>query len=520
MQVFQTPCSHFRVAEGSCSICRKLDELNGNIAGIKGFLEHAVEQRRAYLEEVNHCHDPIQRLPVEIAAAVFSFCLPRPASLDVFDVDEETRDDLAIHPIQFLLGSVCRYWRQVVCSTPQMWNIIWVPISLCTPKVRSEILAEWLARSGQLPLYVSMFYIGFDYEDEDDVPRPGTVAWSSIRCMMNMLYLNVNRMRVLHLSLLGPQFSCFEQLQDANPATGAATTTSCILDKLFIEVLDFASPTFKLRSRVLSPTHVSLYRIEPEEVGIQWEHVTRVEAVDILIDAALEIPKMAPRLQFLKLEHYDADEVGNNPPILHSSLKYLDFAAPSVLPNFLDFIKCPALEELSTRLYDDSVTLQNFIKRSECSLKKLTLVSPFNQQLVSILRLTPSLTHLSLKNFRFPDDFLEIFKKTAYFEQGAFDRQGSFLPNLRSFTCTVDFTGFQWSTIASLIPHSRDDTKLVCRPLSEIVIILMACEVERATNYENITQILDLARDGGVSLKITDAVGTDLTRPCQFLADE
>jgi len=121
IQVSRKPCSHFQVAEDpnlSCSICRKLDELNGSI---KGSLERVVEQRRAYFEELNDCHDPIQRLPVEIVASVFSFCSPRLASLDVFNVGGET---IAIHPIQFVLGSVCRYWRLVVCSTPQMWNII------------------------------------------------------------------------------------------------------------------------------------------------------------------------------------------------------------------------------------------------------------------------------------------------------------------------------------------------------------------------------------------------------------
>ena len=504
-----------------------MDEWNENIAGIKCSLEleRTKEQRRAYLEEVNRCRDPIQRLPVEIAASVFSFCLPRLPSRDASNIDRGTQKKIAIHPIQFCLGSVCRYWRQVVCSTPQMWNILWVHLSFCTPEVRSELLAEWLGRSGQLPLYVSIFYIYDPYPDgeSEEGPRPGTIAWSSISRMMNMLFLNANRMRVLHLSLLSPQLLCFEQLQDANPAT-EAVTTSCILEELSIEVYGISkmgSPNFELRGRILSPTHVSLRIIKPAQIRIQWEHVTRVEALDIPIKDALEILKMAPQLQHFKWESHNGKGSYHGEPILftHSSLKSLDLST-SFLPDFLDLIKCSSLEEFSSRLCcDDSLTLQNFIKRSECSLKKLTFGSSSNIQLMSVLRLTPSLTHLSLKKFKFPDEFLEIFRKTAHFEKGTFARgnsQGIFLPDLRSFTCTVDFEGFRWSKILSLIPRSRDGTELVCRPLSEIEIVssrrMGAYDAKYAMSEESLIQAFELFRDRGVSLKITDVDGTDLTR--------
>jgi len=469
-----------------------------------------VEQRRAYFEELNDCHDPIQRLPVEIVASVFSFCSPRLASLDVFNVGGET---IAIHPIQFVLGSVCRYWRLVVCSTPQMWNIIRVFISFCTPEVHSELLAEWLGHSGQLPLYVSMSYDTFDYYHENrDGPRPGTIAWSSIHRMMNMLSLNANRIRVLHLSLLGSQFSCW----DANPVTDAVTTTSCILEELSIKVLGFEPPIFELPGRVLSPTHVSLQDIKPLDVGIQWEHVTRVEAMGVPIKEALEVLKLAPRLQYLKLKIYHRETFGEG-PILHSSLKYLDL--DSALANSLDFIICPALEELSNHQYYDLVILQNFINRSKCPLKRLTLQGPHTtNQLVSILRLAPSLTHLSLKEFGFLE-FLEIFMKIAYFEQGTPERGnllGLFLPDLSSFTCTPNFVGFPWSKMPSLIPRSRNDMNLVCRPLSGIEIVVSqkvgVYGAEFPMNHEGLRQTLEHAREGGISLKIMNVDGVDLIR--------
>jgi len=499
-----------------------LDELNASITEIKDSLERATEQRRAYLEEVNHCHDPVQRLPDEIAADIFSLCLPLLASLDVFDVDDETHVNTAVHPIQLLLGSVCRHWRRVVYATPQLWNILCVHISPCTSEVRSGILAQWLARSGELPLYVSMFYIKLVYDEgeNEDGPQPGSIAWSSFYRMMNMLFLNANRIRVLYLSLLDSQLSCFERLQDANPATEAVTTT--ILERLSVEIFGDSKmgsrPNFELRGRILSPTHVSLQIIKPTQIRIQWEHVSHVEAADIPIEDALEILKIAPQLQYFKLESNENDEFYEGQLTLHSSLKSLHLDT-SFLPDFLDFIKCSALEELSSHLCcDHPFALQSFIKRSKCSLKKLTLVQSTNKQLVSVLRLTPSLTHLSLKKFRFPDEFLEIFRKTAYFGQGTFARgnsQGTFLPDLRSFTCTVDFEGFQWSKILSLIPRSRADTDLVCRPLSEIEIVFskeVSVYEARSMNHESLRQTLDLARDGGVSLKITDVDGMDLTR--------
>src|SRR6266540_2307278 len=82
-------CSHVdsdSTSEANGRICSELKSLNGSIADAQYALLRAVDRRRAYLEEVNRHSDPIQRLPVELATSIFTFCLPRPPSLDIFDV--------------------------------------------------------------------------------------------------------------------------------------------------------------------------------------------------------------------------------------------------------------------------------------------------------------------------------------------------------------------------------------------------------------------------------------------------
>jgi len=415
------PCTHVEENSAlSCGFCSELSQLDQNVDGIKCALKSAVEQRHAYLEWVNHRYDPFQRLPVELVTFIFVLCLPRRPSLDVFesDVKDAMQKDLASRPVQFLLGSVCRFWRRMVLSTPQLWNILWLHVSPRTTMAQNEILVEWLSHSGQLPLYVAMFYIE-EFYSSDDEGRDGLLRGTlPINQMIDTLYRYASRMRVLHLSLLG-------------------------------------------------------------------QHISR-------FGRHLPVPKA----------------------ITHVFLKILNIAFDNPGP-FLDYLTCPVLEELT---YYCHPNLTTFLRRSACPLRKLCVekFSGFSEYLVSVLLLTPLLTHLSLKDFGIPGQFLTCFAETAYFGRNN-SETSSLLPHLRSFTCNVVcFHRFRWSKIPSLIPQPPDNTATAVRPLSEITITFdqeaNLKDVRHAMDRESLVQTLKLVQGRGVVLRVKDIAGLDLIR--------
>ena len=505
-ETLPSPCTHVEENSAlSCGVCSELSRLDQNIEGIKCSLESAIEQRHAYLERVNHRYDPIRRLPVELVTFVFTLCLPRPPSLDFFDLNDEMKRDLASRPVQFLLGSICRFWRQIVLSTPQLWNILWLHVSPRTTMAQSEVLVEWLGHSGQLPLYVAMFYLE-EYTSHDE----GS-ATPAINQMIDTLYPYASRMRVLHLFLLGQQISRFGR-RPANVSV-VVNTTNTILEELSINVISrllYSGDGFRLVDQKPKPTHVSFKGMIPQAICVHWGHVTSVEAQGVRKIDVLQLLKMAPQLQQLKISIM-ADNC-RFVPITHGFLKILDVVFYNPGP-FLEYLTCPVLEELT---YYCNPTLAAFLGRSACPLRKLSVekFSGFSENLVSVLLLTPLLTHLSLKDFGLPSRFLTPFAETAYFGHNN-SETGSFLSHLRSFTCNVSFYRFRWSKIPSLVPQPPD-TAMAVRPLSEITITFDQeadlKDVRHAMDRETLAQTLKLVQDGGVVLKVRDIAGLDLIR--------
>ncbi|TDL21658.1 hypothetical protein BD410DRAFT_828903 [Rickenella mellea] len=97
----------------------------------------------------------INKLPVELLAEIFLWCNP---------IGTFPRPSRHLAPI--LLGRVCRVWRSVSLSTPQLWAQIVINIEYEEGNSRpqnswnSRLFDEWLRRSGHCPL---SFTIGRHY---------------------------------------------------------------------------------------------------------------------------------------------------------------------------------------------------------------------------------------------------------------------------------------------------------------------------------------------------------------------
>lgn len=94
---------------------------------------------------------PIHRLPNEIIANIF--VLGRPAPIYV-NITYRGGDDSHKYPI--LLGSICRLWRQVARSSPELWTYVLIRTPDSRIKSHREVLRTFLESSGNLDLDVAI----------------------------------------------------------------------------------------------------------------------------------------------------------------------------------------------------------------------------------------------------------------------------------------------------------------------------------------------------------------------------
>ena len=540
---FPIPCTHTeKGANSSCDICLRVEVLNGNVVEARHAFDDAVEQLSVYLdEEVNHRYDPIRRLPVELALSIFFLCFPYLASSNIFDASRAARMDYALRPIPLLLGSICRYWRRVVWASPRFWNIIWLHVTPYTTMTRSQILAEWLPRSDQLPLYVCMFWVGTDetiehrYHLDDD--RLAT-AWNSINHMIDSLTRYTHRIKVFHLHLDISHISRFWYSSRNPPAYLAATNS--IMERLFIEQYHLASCDSQHRHAVPfkliqnpSPTHVSFINIDFRQLRLRWDNVTVVDA-QLLAQGALEILQLAPKLQHFKV-NIKRSEDGSMPPyrVTHYSLLALEITGENDL-TFLDHLVCPTLEKCSyNQLFDfeAAASFQSLFSRSGCPLKDLAVNGLCRNldHLMSVLRVIPSLTHLSFVNCGFLDCLLACFIDTLYSQDdfGNDPTEELFLPRLHSLSFSTYLDGWRKADIFPIISKSRravaiiSQGKVPWRPLTRIhVEVVLFADVANiwssggdiggyVIDCESLVEVMDLGRHG-VEIEIIDHEGFDL----------
>ena len=130
-----------------CKSCLELANLEDAIARLK--------MRRCEIKRnINRSHSPFIRIiPPEIIATISGF-----ANIDFTIIGRL--------PAPILLSSVCSDWRRTVVGTPELWSSIKIDLpsilSQNSDRVSSGLLHlatlidEWLARSGQLPLNISL----------------------------------------------------------------------------------------------------------------------------------------------------------------------------------------------------------------------------------------------------------------------------------------------------------------------------------------------------------------------------
>jgi hypothetical protein len=349
------------------------------------------ERLERSLEQAVRLQAPIQRLPSELLASIFT--------AGVLGAEEE--DTLMLSNIVL----VCRYWADVAINAPILWSRVVVSNHVSLEKARRR-----LARSKSVPLHVD---INFSQQ------MNGSRTTETIIHAMDILYPSIWRWKSFHLSVpTRPQ---------AHAALSRCKEKAPMLQVLEVRVFNYMDDHYTPPPLPLFEGHfprlevcsfnsfnfgwdVSMVRgLRVLELGGYWNNFA--PAVDVILD----ILRASPQLEELSLRHMsdiDSEKCEHEPHLDKRFPSHMiqlprltkmtfHYAGIQRARTILSQLVFPALEMVALCYMDNVTSLLNHLKRQSLTslpLRHLRIEQSFfgELELVGLLTRTSSLTTLEL----------------------------------------------------------------------------------------------------------------------------
>jgi hypothetical protein len=387
-------------------------------------LERKIQDIRGNLQtRINAKQDPfVLRFPPEIASHIFF--------LSIDSDGTSLKDELKKLPMPFLLGSVCRGWRLLARSTPELWST--VSFSLAKPTKppgpsQLEAVSDWLQLSGDVPLTLHVFkYWGPDSISQEAGCNP----------VIDILNEHSGRWHELLLDIPARFFPRF-----------CGTYPPNRLCNLHVKMgYHGPAPTFKMRSRP-SPTNLTIFYFPISTLDINWDNLTILRMTLTAFDGCIEAIQQAPLLEVCSITLCRINFLPSIPNITvrHMRLRTLKlFGFPSeLLCGLLDVLDLPSLQAYHHQTLNLELSIDNvisFLNRSGMDLKQLTLdvTSARKEDLKNLLTAVPSLQNLQLDFWCAGNTFVirGIFEDLSSSPPILGDDPG-FFPSLQSWTIST-----------------------------------------------------------------------------------
>ncbi|KAF9528888.1 hypothetical protein CPB83DRAFT_853379 [Crepidotus variabilis] len=491
---------------GPCDACTMLMDLDARfrIDDLGGHSEEQFNVRWDILRKVNQRHDPMANfLPVELASAIFKRCLslPTPESLSLLKKSNDSEVDWL--EVQRKLTSINRNWRDIACSTPDLWNSLNTTITLQDETLFAQNLATLrraTERSGNLPLALRID-INPDGIYEDLPP-------SSFQ-LFDVLCKQAHRWE--YLSITAPD--CV-----LAGLTKYATTFPTGLDAPYLSHFSFFSSNdtswdyYSEWDPNLVLINANAHRPTPWYINtpditlsIKFLDLSQLRQLNVGCLTEPELFRLlshSPHMTFLECwiatrrRHFSAvvDSFSPQTVITHTAMK--SFSADGDSNDIFQWITMPAVENLFCDAMDGNIHyLRDFLDRSRCSLTTLNLFlsEGTDEELINVLDLTPQIERLTIRGIVPRPRLFHHLGQTAH----STEAETSFLPYLRSFSfCTRStFERFDWSLLRKTTPTSKKHR----RPLHEICVELMSHQIQMTA--EEVFDVVGLI-NSGIDIKI------------------
>lgn len=352
--------------------------LNGHRAAIQAFAdEHA-----AMLS-------PLRRFPNEILSEVALQCLDGP-------LESGRYTTLNTKDILWVLGQVCRSWRNAILSFPRVWSFIRITDEDIQPSNVKYAITELLRRSKDAPLFL-------EARVSDD---------QASTFIIKALVRHSSRWCEATIRLPSDQLPHLNSVKGRLPALVNLT--------LLVDIDDDDAgprPRFDLDAFKVAPalrSVVSWHDMEELPISLPWSQLTLYDGWQQQEGAHLRILRLLTNVERCDLADNSGELIpaDDRPtPILLPRLRSFKFTHEIELLNHLTL---PALDYLEILAGADSTEpsmnpLVSLIARSSCSITSLSYHCTHSDQnfLITALRSMPTLSTLAIVDeSTFDPDFL------------------------------------------------------------------------------------------------------------------
>ncbi|KAF8958286.1 hypothetical protein BDZ97DRAFT_1842656 [Flammula alnicola] len=264
----------------------------------------------------------------------------------------------------------------------------------------TELVRDWLSRSGQLPLYIRLYR----EEGISDPPFGPRIEAVDQRYRRSFQSLGVHG----YGAPPKDRNACALHLSNA---FGVKTLRLDMPEFDFGQEGEGLLPDEKINlNAIISPTEMvlgRLGRLGPSQIDIEWNNLTRLTAQEVSINECFELLQKAPQMTHctldINIERGDfpiPQTVVQYPRLSFLDINYYYFGME--INTFLEWTSFPALEtwnhKANEKLPIDHIIAH--ITRSSCRLKSMKLSHNSKtddpNELIKLLRATPSLERLTL----------------------------------------------------------------------------------------------------------------------------
>ncbi|KAJ7651055.1 hypothetical protein FB45DRAFT_997750 [Roridomyces roridus] len=316
----------------------RVAELDKEIERLQLSIHALCLEREKFQQTLADYKYPVLTLPTEITSEILTRFLPPWPQRPEFK---------GPYSPSFLLG-ICRQWRDVALSTPELWSTMRLDIKAPDgPQLRAReliSLESWLQRSGDCPLSLDLSCVDMR------VPSSSLQTSSSLQPFVDAILRHASRLQSLEICL---------PLDNLRSIKGSMPLLRSLTMGPNTELLDPAPSERRLHLFTDAPRMENLILFtffNPFYIILPWAQITSVTASLYVYEAA-EIMRNAAALEILIVVVYNVSEpnlpIAPIPPL--SSLHTLVFKSFSGgaeestgIPALFDALSLPALLSLST----------------------------------------------------------------------------------------------------------------------------------------------------------------------------
>ncbi|PPQ66993.1 hypothetical protein CVT26_009957 [Gymnopilus dilepis] len=507
-----------------CIACSQESEIAQEIFDADGRLHEAAKTFKTILDlylavtsNMNEMHSPlILRAPVEIASKIFQFCVSDVGFPRLYHYDRYRRYETATEAA-CAISAVCRGWRDIAISTPQLWTTI--DIAVGSPRLLDHLdtIQAWLSRSKALPLKIELTDSAEEnlwYEAESfEIVN----FYRNISRIADVLKVHSERWEDLGIYIPSRYLGAFGDIPHVSPVFRS-------LSLMAMDDIDHDMARFRLTN--FRPCKVKLHSVSTDFLGLDWTGVTQADVGSLSVRSYVRVLQRASNLRQCELSSL---EFAPGPQgqiavenIVHPALEDFDFSHPDPtlvqrdpsLQTFFGHISCPALKKFRFGDYVLPVdTISSFFARSSCQLAELRLSSCrlYDRSFQDLLSQLPSLVLLDISSSG--DDYSPelLFRSLSRIEKVAGSNGleatpmcHSFLPNLRTLSYTANpQLPFPWVSFSDVFGPRHAWRNPLYRPLHCLHIFFPATRLDPPVKMDiDVLPTLLALKEVGIDLQV------------------